>query len=183
MAAARSASAQVVSYLPSLPLRPLWSIAPNTNRQDWTKIYTGLGLGKETTSQLQAFRARHTSALNKNAALKTGATTIDLDHYKSILKDQSAVTAAEKVLREFKAVDYDVAKWDQAVDSFQGKAVAAAKETLAKIETEEKSLKETLSNISEARPFEDLTVSSALACFNPRVDVGDSFKSPWVMTV
>jgi F-type H+-transporting ATPase subunit d len=74
------------------------------------------------------------------------------------------VQAAEKVLREFKAVDYDVSKWDQAVDSFQGKAVQAAKETVAKIETEEKSLKETLSNISEARPFEDLTVSDVLCC-------------------
>lgn len=73
--------------------------------------------------------------------------------------------AAEKVLREFKAVDYDVSKWDQAVDSFQGKAVQAAKETVAKIETEEKSLKETLSNISEARPFEDLTVSDVFFCF------------------
>lgn len=72
--------------------------------------------------------------------------------------------AAEKVLREFKAVDYDVSKWDQAVDSFQGKAVQAAKETVAKIETEEKSLKETLSNISEARPFEDLTVSDVFCC-------------------
>jgi hypothetical protein len=101
--------------------------------------------------------------MNKNAALKTGATEVNLEHYKSILKDQSAVQAAEKVLREFKAVDYDVSKWDQAVDSFQGKAVQAAKETVAKIETEEKSLKETLSNISEARPFEDLTVSHSCA--------------------
>ena len=97
--------------------------------------------------------------------MKTGATQIDLEHYKSTLKDQSAVQAAEKVLREFKAVNYDVSKWDQAVDSFQGKAVQAAKETVAKIETEEKSLKETLSNISEARPFEDLTVSHFFAQF------------------
>ena len=45
------------------------------------------------------------------------------------------------------------------MDAFEGKAVAAAKETLAKISKEEGSLKETLSNIQEARPFEDLTVS------------------------
>ena len=37
--------------------------------------------------------------------------------------------------------------------------VAAAKETLTKISKEETSLKETLSNIQDARPFEDLTVS------------------------
>ena len=97
--------------------------------------------------------------------MKAGAVNIDLSHYKSLLKDQSAVNAAEKVLREFKPVDYDVSKWDQAVDSFQGKAVQAAKETVAKIEQEEKSLKETLSNISEARPFEDLTVSLGRSFF------------------
>lgn len=39
--------------------------------------------------------------------------------------------------------------------------VTAAKETLQKISTEESSLKDTLSNIQDARPFEDLTVSSA----------------------
>jgi len=75
------------------------------------------------------------------------------------LKDQSAVQNAEKVLREFKPVDYDLSKWNGVVDAFEGKAVAAAKETLAKISKEEGSLKETLSNIQEARPFEDLTVS------------------------
>jgi F-type H+-transporting ATPase subunit d len=130
------------------------------NPQDWAKIYTGLGLGKETTSALQAFRARHSSAVNKNAALKASATEIDLDRYRAVLKDQSAVQNAEKILRDFKPVDYDVSKWDQAVDKFQGKAVAAAKETVEKIGAEEKSLKETLANIQEARPFEDLTVSA-----------------------
>jgi hypothetical protein len=86
------------------------------------------------------------------------------------LKDQSAVQNAEKVLREFKPVDYDLSKWNGVVDAFEGKAVAAAKETLAKISKEEGSLKETLSNIQEARPFEDLTVS--LGCRNgehPRI--------------
>jgi F-type H+-transporting ATPase subunit d len=130
-----------------------------THPQEWSKIYSGLGLGKETTSQLQAFRARHTTALNKNSALKSTVPEIDLSHYKSILKDQSAVQNAEKVLREFKPVDYDLSKWNGVVDAFEGKAVAAAKETLAKISKEEGSLKETLSNIQEARPFEDLTVS------------------------
>ncbi|KAK4684876.1 F-type H+-transporting ATPase subunit d, partial [Tremellales sp. Uapishka_1] len=126
---------------------------------DWTKIYSGLGLGKETITELQAFRARHSAALNKNAALKSSAPSIDLSHYKSILKDQQAVQTAEKVLAEFKPVDYDVTKWNGVVEAFEGKAVAAAKETLTKISAEESSLNETLSNIQSARPFEDLTVA------------------------
>jgi F-type H+-transporting ATPase subunit d len=132
---------------------------PLLTTQDWSKIYTGLGLGKQTITSLQEFRARHTTALNRNSALKATTPEIDLSHYKGLLKDQSAVQNAEKVLREFKAVDYDVTKFNSAVDAFKGKAVEAAKATLKKIETEEGSLKDTLANIQEARPFEDLTVS------------------------
>ena len=47
-----------------------------------------------------------------------------MSHYKSILKDQSAVQNAEKVLREFKPVDYDLSKWNGVVDAFEGKAVS-----------------------------------------------------------
>jgi hypothetical protein len=161
------------------------------------------------------------------------------------LKDQSAIQNAEKVLAEFKAVDYDVSKFNDAVSTFEAKAVSrrcvlvdvrgrrcnlqigvrrrrslgpairrgrrpgqermrmsgwtlkealvsrasgglvfahgvpeetgvsgpltgpplilqqvsAAKETVTKIAAEEKGLNETLSNIKDARPFEDLTVS------------------------
>ncbi|KAK8869606.1 hypothetical protein IAR55_000173 [Kwoniella newhampshirensis] len=125
---------------------------------DWTKIYNGLGLDKTTIQSLQSFRARHTSAINKNSALKATVPQIDLSHYKSVLKDQQAVSLAEKTLKEFKAVDYDVSKWNGVVEAFEGKAVAAAKETVSKISAEETSLQATLSNIQDARPFEDLTV-------------------------
>ncbi|KAL7424214.1 ATP synthase d subunit [Cryptotrichosporon argae] len=126
---------------------------------DWSKIYTGLGLNKETITELQSFRARHTSAVNRNAAIKASIPALDLSAYKAILKDGSAVAAAERALAEFKPVDYDVSKWDGVVAAFEGKAVAAAKETVDKIKAEETSLKSTLSNIQEARPFEDLTVA------------------------
>ncbi|ODN83370.1 hypothetical protein L202_01522 [Cryptococcus amylolentus CBS 6039] len=125
---------------------------------DWSKIYTGLGLDKHTVTALQSFRARHTAAINKNSALKSTVPELDLAQYKSVLKDQQAVNLAEKVLGEFKAVDYDVSKWNGVVDAFEGKAVAAAKETVSKISAEESSLQATLSNIKDARPFEDLTV-------------------------
>ena len=48
--------------------------------------------------------------------------------------------------------------------------VEAAKQTVEKISTEESSLKATLSNIQEARPFEDLTVGLALGMRERRTD-------------
>ncbi|ORY28274.1 hypothetical protein BCR39DRAFT_535232 [Naematelia encephala] len=125
---------------------------------DWTKIYTQLGLGKETITSLQAFRGRHTAAVNRNAAIKSSIPELDLSSYKSVLKDQQAVQLAEKVLSEFKPVDYDVTQWNKAVEAFETKAIQAAKETVSKISTEEKNLQDTLSNIKDARPFEDLTI-------------------------
>ncbi|GMK55131.1 hypothetical protein CspeluHIS016_0201870 [Cutaneotrichosporon spelunceum] len=124
---------------------------------DWSKIYTSLGLNKETLAQLQAFRARNSNAQNKNAALKASIPEIDLSHYKSVLKDQRAVDQASKVLADFKPIDYDVKKFDDIVGAFEKKAVDAAKATVAKVSAEEESLRATLSNIKDARPFEDLT--------------------------
>jgi len=62
--------------------------------------------------------------VNRNAALRASTPNIDLSAYRSILKDQSAVQQAEKVLADFKPVDYDVKKWDDAVSAFEGKAVS-----------------------------------------------------------
>lgn len=93
---------------------------------------------------------------------------VDLSHYKSILKNASAVEAAEKALSSFKPVDYDVSKWDKVVDAFEQKAVSQAKETVQKVDKEETDLKATLSNITEARPFEDLTSDEAAAA-NPEI--------------
>ncbi|BEI97235.1 hypothetical protein CcaverHIS631_0208240 [Cutaneotrichosporon cavernicola] len=124
---------------------------------DWAKIYNSLGLNKETLAQLQAFRARNTAASNKQAALKASIPELDLAHYKSVLKDQRAVDQASKILADFKPADYDVKKFDEIVGAFEKKAIDAAKATVAKVSSEEESLRATLSNIKDARPFEDLT--------------------------
>ncbi|KAJ9096362.1 hypothetical protein QFC21_005183 [Naganishia friedmannii] len=129
------------------------------SKVDWTKITSGLGLGKETLTELGAFRARHAAAAAKNASLKASIPEVDLARYKSILKDQRAVEQAQKVLSEFKPVSYDVAKFTSAIDAFEGRAVEAAKATVNKISSEEKDLQSTLSNIQDARPFEDLTIT------------------------
>jgi F-type H+-transporting ATPase subunit d len=81
-------------------------------------------------------------------------------------------------LNEFKPVTYDVNVHVKAIETFEAKAVGAlvlgtlspshyslqvsrARETETKIDEELKELQATLANIEEARPFEDLTVSSA----------------------
>ncbi|KAG6378402.1 ATP7, subunit D of the stator stalk of mitochondrial F1F0 ATP synthase [Boletus reticuloceps] len=100
---------------------------------DFARLYTTLGLGKETIAGLQAFRKRHETL--------------------------PIADEAEKVLNDFKPVTYDVNAHVKAIETFAAKAVEKAEETAQKIDVELKDLQVTLANIEDARPFEDLTVS------------------------
>ena len=51
----------------------------------------------------------------------------------------------------------------KALDSFESKAVSQAQESAAKLDGELKDLKATLSNIEEARPFDQLTSDDVVA--------------------
>ncbi|KAJ7690292.1 ATP synthase d subunit [Mycena metata] len=124
---------------------------------DFTRIYTTLGLGKETIASLQAFRKRHAEAQRLQKQYASEPTTVDLSHYRSVLRNQSIVDEAEKLLNGFKPVTYDVDAHVKAIEAFEAKAVASAQAMEEKIEIEIKELQATLANIEEARPFEDLT--------------------------
>jgi len=125
---------------------------------DWTRIYSSLGLGKETVASLQAFRKRHTEAQRIHSQYATQATSVNIEHYRSVLKNQAVVDEAERILREFKPATYDVNEHIRAIEAFESKAIAKAEETSVKIDEELKNLQSTLANIEDARPFEDLTV-------------------------
>jgi len=135
---------------------------------DFTRIYSSLGLGKETISALQAFRKRHGEAQRIQAHYASQPTTVDFDHYRSILRNKDIVNESEKLLKEFKPVTYDVGSHIKAIETFESKAVSKAQETEAKIGEELKDLQATLSNIEDARPFEDLTVEEVGAA-HPRI--------------
>jgi len=115
--------------------------------QDFTRIYSTLGLGKglcditinlnpcrslrkftvcsnvETISALQVFRKRHADAVRVNYVQATQPTTIDFAHYRSVLKNQAIVDEVEKLLKGFKPVTYDVNAHIKAIETFEAKAV------------------------------------------------------------
>ncbi|EPQ59517.1 mitochondrial ATP synthase [Gloeophyllum trabeum ATCC 11539] len=129
-----------------------------TTAVDFARIYSTLGLGKETVAAVQAFRKRHADAQRVHAQYASQPTTVDIAHYRSILKNKAVVDEVEKQLKDFKPVTYDVSAQLKAIETFESKAIAKAKETEEKIDSELKELQSTLANIEEARPFEDLTV-------------------------
>ncbi|KAJ3554798.1 hypothetical protein NM688_g2921 [Phlebia brevispora] len=135
---------------------------------DFTRLYASLNLGKETVAALQAFRKRHGDAQRVHAQLNAQPSSVDFAYYRSILKNKAVVDEAEKLVKDFKPVTYDVSGHIKAIEAFEVKAVAKAKETADKIDVELKDLQATLANIEEARPFEDLTVDEVGAA-HPRI--------------
>ncbi|KZO93255.1 mitochondrial ATP synthase [Calocera viscosa TUFC12733] len=145
------------------------SKAAATAALDWTRIYGSLNLGKETVAALQEFRKRSYEASRAHAQLSAQPTTVDFAHYRAIVRNKAVVDECEKVLREFKPKEVDLAAWTKSIDSFEGKAVESAQATEANVVQEVKKLEQTLANIKEARPFEDLTVDDVLAA-RPEVE-------------
>ena len=77
----------------------------------------------ETVAALQAFRKRHSEAQRISGQLNAQPTTVDLAHYRSVLKNKGIVDEVEKALREFKPVTYDVSTHVKAIETFETKAV------------------------------------------------------------
>jgi F-type H+-transporting ATPase subunit d len=134
----------------------------------------------ETIAALQAFRKRHAEAQRLQAQYASQPATVDLEHYRSILKNKAIVDDAAKLLREFKPVTYDVNAHIKAIEAFEATAVTKAKETAEKVDIELKDLQATLANIEDARPFEDLTVSSLSAsCLIIHISRGCIGRGSW----
>lgn len=49
---------------------------------------------------------------------------VDFEHYRKVLSNKDVVAQGEKLLREFKPVEYDVSAQLKAIDAFQAKAVS-----------------------------------------------------------
>jgi F-type H+-transporting ATPase subunit d len=79
----------------------------------------------ETVASLQAFRKRHSDAQRVAGTLASQPTSVDFSHYRNVLKNQAVVDEAERVMREFKPVTYDVSAHVKAIETFEAKAVRA----------------------------------------------------------
>ena len=88
-----------------------------------TRAPSTIYYSSETVAALQAFRKRNFDAQRISGQLNAQPTTVDLAHYRSVLKNKGIVDEAEKILREFKPVTYDVSTHVKAIETFETKAV------------------------------------------------------------
>ena len=131
------------------------------NRLDWTRLLS-LRLQKDTAASLTAFRKRYDDTKRTLATLQEQRTTVDFSQYRSVLSNQAIVDQAEKLMKEFKPVTMDSTKQKKLLEQVEQRAVEKAKEAEMRMNEELKVLRETLANIEQARPVEDLTVDDVI---------------------
>ena len=68
-------------------------------------------------------RKRHGDAQRAASTLGSQPTSVDFAHYRSVLKNKAIVDEAEKLLKDFKPVTYDVGAHVKAIETFEAKAV------------------------------------------------------------
>jgi F-type H+-transporting ATPase subunit d len=141
---------------------------------DWARIGTSLGLRGQTVTSLQAFKKRNEDARRRVHALSEQATEVDFGAYRAQLAGGSAqaravVDEVEKRFRAFKPATYDVARQVRAIEAFEAEAVRNAEETREVVKAQLVDLQQTLKNIEEARPFDELTVDDVAAA-EPSID-------------
>ncbi|KAI9831495.1 MAG: ATP synthase d subunit [Phylliscum demangeonii] len=136
---------------------------------DWAHLSTSLGLRGQTASALQAFKKRHDDARRKLTLLSEQAQTVDFGHYRAVLKNQAVLDEIEKQFKAFRPATYDLDRQLRAIDAFEAQAVQSAEQTRDLVDLELKDLSKTLTNIEEARPFEDLTVDDVMAA-EPKIE-------------
>jgi len=95
--------------------------------------------------------------------------SVDFAAYRSVLQNKAIVDEIENHFKSFKPTTYDVSRQVKAIEAFEQQAVENAQETKIVIDQELQDLDQTLRNIEEARPFEDLTVDEVAAA-RPDID-------------
>lgn len=94
------------------------------------------------------------------ALLRSQSQTVDFAHYRSNVANSAAVNEVEQQFKNFTPKTYDLERQLKMIESFEVQAIKGAEETQSKVNQELRELNVTLKNVTEARPFEEMTVVS-----------------------
>ncbi|CCD23686.1 F1F0 ATP synthase subunit d NDAI_0C00250 [Naumovozyma dairenensis CBS 421] len=139
------------------------------NKLDWAKVITSLKLSGSTATQLSNFKKRNDEARRQLLELQSKPTTVDFNHYRSILQNSEIVDKIESFYKSYTPVTLDIKSQLNSLSKFENHAMENAKETESMVASELKALDETLQNIQNARPFDQLTVDELVQA-KPEID-------------
>ena len=126
-------------------------------RIDWGALSSKLK--PEAVNALNAFRRRHSDLTKTLNELNASASrSVDLAPYRSVLKNQKVVVAAESALKTFKPATLDLPLQIRAIEQHEALAVEQASKTATTIKAQLADLDVLLSSIETARPVDQLKV-------------------------
>lgn len=139
------------------------------NKLDWAKVISSLKITGSTAQQLSAFKKRNDEARRKLMELEQQPLSVDFNSYRTTLKNREIVDKIETLFKQYKPVTIDTQSQLATIANFEQHAMANAKETESLIAKELTTLKETLNEIEQARPFDELTVDELVKA-RPEID-------------
>ncbi|KAJ9072968.1 ATP synthase d subunit [Entomophthora muscae] len=139
------------------------------SRINWGKLASAVASRQQTHASLSAFRKQYDDLRRELSVLEGQKTTVDFEHYRNVLGNKDLVAKLEGTLKKFKPVTYDSNAQVKIIETFEAKAVTKAQEFAAQVENEVASLKDTLKNIEQARPVEELYTDDVVQAF-PEID-------------
>lgn len=139
------------------------------NKLDWAKVITSLKITGRTATELSNFKKRNDEARRQLHELEQQPAAVSFDHYRSVLKNQAVIDQIEGFCQKYQPVTIDSSKQIHTIESFQEHALANAQATEKLVQNELTTLKQTLQNIENARPFDELTVDDLVKA-KPEID-------------
>lgn len=140
-----------------------------SNKLDWAKVISTLKISGKTATQLSSFKKRNDEARRKLLELQQQPSQIDFNQYRSVLKNSQIVDKIESFYKSYQPVTIDASKQISKIESFETHAMENAKQTEHLVSQELTALRETLKNIENARPFDELTVDDLIKA-KPEID-------------
>ncbi|SMN17698.1 similar to Saccharomyces cerevisiae YKL016C ATP7 Subunit d of the stator stalk of mitochondrial F1F0 ATP synthase [Maudiozyma saulgeensis] len=139
------------------------------NKLDWAKVITSLKITGKTATELSSFKKRNDEARRQLLELQQQPVAVEFNQYRSLLKNQAVIDQIEGFCKAYTPVTIDSSKQIRTIESFQQHALANAEATEKLVNHELATLKETLQNIENARPFDELTVDDLVKA-KPEID-------------
>ncbi|OLY83120.1 ATP synthase subunit d, mitochondrial [Smittium mucronatum] len=129
---------------------------------DWPKVSSVLSKRPEITKSLMSLNKKYQDVDRELSALREQKLDIDFNHYRGILKNKQIVTEMESKLKNYKITSLDTAPALALLAEFEKNATASATEYASELTVKLSGLKETVDNINNARPVEDMTTADVV---------------------
>ncbi|PVU99606.1 hypothetical protein BB559_000564 [Furculomyces boomerangus] len=124
---------------------------------DWPRVSAVLARKPEVVKSLSAFNKKFQEVDRELVLLKEQKLDLDFDHYRKVLKNKKIVDDMELKFKSYEIKKLDTKEHLKIIGEFESSATASATGYASELETKLSGLFETVGNIENARPVNQVT--------------------------